>query len=471
MAHGVRVSEIATSLSTPVVADVGIPFFVGTAPVHSADSPATTGVPCIATSWSEAVDKLGYNEDWEDFTLCEAMYSHFQLYSMQPAIFLNVLDVSTMNESKAAADFTVTDHKVNLGNLAINNASLVVKNLAADANPLVKDTDYAVYYSDGDLIVELLSTGSAYASASLNIAYKAVKPSLVTTSAVALAFDKVELCMSSFGVVPDLLVAPGFSSDSGVAAAMASKAVAINSLFRAKALVDLPTDNGTNTYTAAITAKTTLNMTDLNQIVCWPKVALSNKVFHLSTQMAGLMASIDSETGTPYASPSNHTLRADRLVDDTGSEILLTYQQANMLENVGICTGLNFMGSFNAWGNWTACYPTNTDVKDYIIPVSRMVDFIGNTLIRTFWGQLDKPMTRRFVGSIMDSVNIWLGGLVGSGYLLGGRCEMIEDENPITDLMSGIIKLHVYITPPSPAHEIDFYLEYDPSYVQSALQL
>lgn len=468
MAHGVNVTEIATSLSTPVVADVGVPFFVGCAPIHAADNPATPGIPTIATSWSEAVDKLGYNEDWDNFNLCEAMYSHFQLYSMQPAIFLNIFDPSTMNEAKSAADFDVTDHKVSLGALAINDSNLTVKN---NNTALVKGTDYDAYYSDGNLIVELISTSSAYSAASLNIAYKAAKPSQVTAAAVATAFDKVELCMSAFGVVPDLLVAPGYSSDSGVAAVMASKAAAINGLFRAKALVDLPVDSNTNTYTAAIQKKTTLNMTDLNQIVCWPKVALADKVFHLSTQMAGLMASIDSDTGTPYASPSNHTLRADRLVDDTGAEIMLTYQQANMLENVGIVTGLNFMGSFNAWGNWTACYPTNTDVKDYIIPVSRMIDFVGNTLIRTFWGQLDKPMTRRFVGSIMDSCNIWLGGLVGSGYLLGGRCEMIEDENPITDLMSGIIKLHVFITPPSPAHEIDFFLEYDPSYVQSALQM
>ena len=35
--------------------------------------------------------------------------------------------------------------------------------------------------------------------------------------------------------------------------------------------------------------------------------------------------------------------------------------------------------------------------------------------------------------------------------------------------MAGIIKIHIYMTPPSPAQEIDFTLEYDVSYVQSAL--
>jgi hypothetical protein len=36
--------------------------------------------------------------------------------------------------------------------------------------------------------------------------------------------------------------------------------------------------------------------------------------------------------------------------------------------------------------------------------------------------------------------------------------------------MAGIIKAHIYMTPPSPAQEIDFVLEYDAEYVASALQ-
>lgn len=71
---------------------------------------------------------------------------------------------------------------------------------------------------------------------------------------------------------------------------------------------------------------------------------------------------------------------------------------------------------------------------------------------------------------ILDSANIWLNGLVGAGYLLGARVEMLESENPLTSLMAGKIKLHIYMTPPSPAQEIDFVLEYDADYVTSALQ-
>ena len=98
-----------------------------------------------------------------------------------------------------------------------------------------------------------------------------------------------------------------------------------------------------------------------------------------------------------------------------------------------------------------------------------MFAYVQNTIIRTCWQFLDKPMNRRLLDTITDTVNIWLNGLSGSGYLLGARVEISESENPVTQLMAGIIKIHVYMTPASPAQEIDFVLEYDSSYVTSAL--
>ena len=78
-------------------------------------------------------------------------------------------------------------------------------------------------------------------------------------------------------------------------------------------------------------------------------------------------------------------------------------------------------------------------------------------------------MNRRLLDNIKDSANNWLAGLVGSEYLLGARVEILDSENPMTDLMAGIVRIHIYMTPPSPAQEIDFVLEYDTDYVQTAL--
>ena len=86
-----------------------------------------------------------------------------------------------------------------------------------------------------------------------------------------------------------------------------------------------------------------------------------------------------------------------------------------------------------------------------------------------YWNKIDKKMTRRLIDSIVDSVNIWLNGLVNEEKLLGGRVEFLEEENSQTALMAGKAVFHIYLTPPSPMKECEFVLEYDAEYVSSAL--
>ena len=84
----------------------------------------------------------------------------------------------------------------------------------------------------------------------------------------------------------------------------------------------------------------------------------------------------------------------------------------------------------------------------------------------------DKKSVSRFIGFFNQVENelVELDVVVEDDALINVSREMLENENPLTNLMAGIIKLHVYMTPPSPAQEIDFVLEYDASYVTSALQ-
>ena len=471
--HSVRATELGTSVSTPVVAESGVPFVIGVAPVQSAESPAAPGVPVLCTSYDEAVEKFGYSDAWNKYSLCEFMFSHFKLYDRQPVIFLNVFDVtsSDMTEAVTASDIDVADHKIKLSLDALNDANLVIKAAGGQGTAYVKGTDYDTFYDGEYLVIELISTGSAYSATSLNVAYKQIKIAGITATTIATAAEKVELCLTKIGIVPDLLLAPGYSHDSTVAAALATKAAAINGLFKAKALIDLDcSSGGATSYDTVLTKKNTANLTDVNQIVCWPMVKLGTKKFHLSTHLAGLMATVDTKNGgCPYESPSNKNLKIDGLVLSSGTEVDLTLPQANAIINNGIVTALNFIKGWVAWGNYTSCYPTNTDVKDFFIPISRSFAWVANTVIKTFWTKLDNPMNRRLIDSIIDTANIWLNGIVGQGIFYGARVEMLDSENPLTDLMAGIVKFHIYITPPAPAQEIDFLLEYDANYVTEAL--
>lgn len=508
--HGVYVSEQATSIGTPVVAGSGIPFVVGAAPVNRADNPAKAGIPVLCTSWAEAVDKLGFSENWKDYTLCEFMYSHFRLFQCQPVVFMNVLDVEKMADKVADAAATAADHKITLtGDAIVSSLKVEVEVPAAvteevgageDAASgdgadldeeteggsvsggdevgndtvkvtLVKGTDYDAYYDGESLIVELLSESAYYDKTAFIVSYSKVNASKITLADIASGIEGIELCLSALGMIPDLICAPGYSHNSVIAAAMSAKADNVSGLFKAKAIIDIDSSvAGARSYDAVYQAKIDANLVSPNEIICWPCVKLGDYLFHMSTQLAGLMAQVDSgNDGCPYESPSNKNLQMDGACLEDGTEVMLTHSQANILNGNGICTALNFMGGWVAWGNNTACYPTNTDVKDYQISLARMFAWVGNTLVQTFWSRLDKPMNRRLIDTIINSANIWLDGLAGSGYLLGARVEMLDEENPLTALMQGIIKLHIYMTPPSAAQEIDFVLEYDPQYVTAAL--
>lgn len=473
MKHGVYVSEQATSVSNPVIAKSGIPFVIGTAPVQCAEVPAAPGVPILCRSWKEAEKALGYSEDWDKYSLCEFMYSHFTLFGCQPVIFCNLLDVATMKKAVAAEDIAVTNHKAILPLGTISDNALVVKAAGGTGTAYEKDVDYAVNYDGQSCIIEALSGGAIYTATSISVAYNAVDTTSITDIVVATGLEAIEKCMGVTGMVPDIICAPRYSDYPKAKAAMATKAASINGVFRAKALVDIGSDagNGALTYTAAIEKKSTGAFTDENQIVCWPMAQFDGKKFHMSTLLAGLIAQVDTGNGgIPYESISNKSLKCDSIVLQDGTAVMLTLAEANELNASGIVTALNFMGDTVAWGNYTACYPGNKDVKDYMIPVSRMFDWVGNSLIYTFWAKLDKPMNRRYIDSIIDTVNIWMNGLVSGGYLLGGRVEYNESENPEESLRAGIVKVHIYMTPPSPAQEINFVLEYDVNYVTSALQ-
>ncbi len=462
--HGVFASQQATSVGTPIVADCGIPFVIGAAPVQSAENPATYGKPVLATSWDEAVEQLGYSDDWESYPICEFMYSQFKLFQVQPVCFYNVLDPDDMTTDVEATDYDVTNHKVELPYEAIASSIEVATGAA------VADTDYEVYYDqdDGVCVVELLEDSAYYSATSLSISYTAVSPATVDKNDIIMAVDEIDQCMTELGYIPDLIVAPGYSGDTEVAAVMAAKAANINGLFWGKALIDLDTTENTR-YTDCISAKNDGNFVDENEIVLWPCVKLGEKIFHMSTQWAGLMGQVDSDNGgVPYESPSNKNLQMDSMCLADGTEVSLTWEQANVLNKNGIGTALNFMSSgWVAWGNYTACYPSNTDVKDYMIPISRMFTWVATTVIRTTWSKLDKPMIPRLVQWVQDTVGIWLDGIVAQQYLLGGRIEFNESENPSTDLMAGIIKFHIYITPPSPMQECDYVLEYDVDYLST----
>ena len=492
--HGVQVSEIPTSILPAAEVDSAIPVYFGTAPVNMANK-ANVNKPILAYTYGEAAAALGFVPAQEDaasglkkfaFSLSEAMQSQFALHAVAPAIFVNVLDPAThVKPASGSVKLSATTGRgtVALTGVDLDTVVLTLRSAGEESeesvHTYVRGSDYQVSFDDnGYLVIASEKDGDEFicaTSVALTVNASQLDPSAVTaadiiggeTNGVKKGLELVNEIFPRFRLVPGSIVAPGFSENPAVAAVMAAKASAINGIFRAVAICDVPADT-VRTYSAVAQWKEQNNYTDAFQIVCWPMLSLSGTAYHASTQLAGLLGAVDAENnGTPYVSPSNHNYQMTAAVLADGTEVYLGKEQAEYLNGQGIVTALNFIGGWKCWGNRTGVYPGSTDVKDAFIPIRRMFNWIGNTFIQTFWQRVDAPLNRRTIDAIVDSANIWLNGLASRQYILGGRVEFLESENTTADLMDGKVTFHVFVTPPSPARELDFTLEYDPDYVET----
>ena len=266
-----------------------------------------------------------------------------------------------------------------------------------------------------------------------------------------------------YGVLCGSLIAPKYSTDPEVAAVMKAKVTNICGCFNTLAICDIDTST-VRKYSDVYDAKNSNNLVDKNLIVCWPMVTLGGTIYHMSTHVAALMGRIDSDEGgdVPFISPSNHTLQADGLCLADGSEVLLPKDAADYLNSIGIVTGLQLNG-WRLWGNRTSIYPSTTDPAEVFIPVRRMISYLGNTIILTFFSFVDRPLNRRLIEAVETSCQLFLNGLASSQAILGGSIQFAEESNPLTELLDGHVKFDLKVSFLVPAESITFSIEFDPS--------
>ncbi len=412
--HGVYSGEVPTALLPARYVDTNAVFAVGTAPVHTLTEGKKpyVNVPRLYNSYDAFVAEMGWSEDWRTFTLCEMAESHFAKFGASPLVCVNVFDPAK--------------HVAEEGGTA--DASLV---------------------ASADII------GGIDAS-----------------SGKKTGLELVAEMFPRFRLVPGSILAPRFSEDPAVAISMGAKARGINGLFRAIALADIPTDV-VPYYTGVPEYKERNNLTSEDLVVCWPRIALGDRLYHISTQLTGRMSMTDSDNGnSPHVSPSNKQAFMDRavIVDAGGAvadEVWLGLTENNYLNGQGIVTVSNFDGGWRFWGNRTGCYPSNTDPKDAFIPIRRFMNWYQNTFILTYFSQVDGPITKRFIQRILKSEQIRLDGFTSRGLINGGRISYLSGENPLTDIMDGLLRFHLWLSPPPPARSIEGIFEFDPTYLEA----
>lgn len=467
--HGIFVLEEPTSLTPPVTAESGLPVYIGYAPVHMGD-PEAVNKPVLCYSYQEAVTNLGYSTDWRNWTLCMAMKTHYSLFGVAPAVFINVYDPEDSIGDTKTEELLIQNRRALVGGGEILPDTVVISD--EQGQPYTNGLDYSLEINEsGEMYVKVLEAGSIGDDVlKLFAQYKVADTGSFSAEGIIGGIDVssgarrgIEIIDEVFPrtrLAPGTFNAPFYGQYSGVAAALTAKAESLNSCFKCVAVCSAPPDLP---YSEIPAWKEKYNYSSTHTILTYPYVKLEDNIYDLSTQLAASMVRIDAGVGDiPYRSPSNQSLEMDGMCDSYGNEIILDKGQADYLGEQGIVTALNWIGGWRAWGNRTCNYPFSSDPKDAFIPIRRMFNWIANTLILTFWSKIDLPINPYQVEDIVTSANDWLAGLSRRA-LLGGHVEFRKDDNPNTSLLDGQLTFRVLIAPPPPAQEITFIQEYDVS--------
>lgn len=444
--HGIKVNE--EDKLVPSVTDVtsGIPFVVGTCPVHLAESgEVLVNTPVLVRNMEEAKKKLGYSEDFDKYTACEVMYTSFQLFGVSPVIFVNVLDPA--KHAKAFAKQSVTVDKMQAV-VPVEGALKDGLKVTADSTVLTEGTDYILSRKDEKVCITLLSDGKAADTLTVEVEGKQVDPSLVTEEDIVGGYNAEDGTESGlelirqvyprFGLTVGTIVVPKYSKKKAVAAVIEAKCEEINGVFRADAVVDLDASACTK-YTDVRTAKDALRVSSEHTLVLWPKVKVGDLVLHASSVAAALVQYMDQQyDGVPSRSPSNQDAKIDAAVLDDGTEVMLDFVTASAVNDEGVATFINANG-WVLWGNETAAYPRNTNQKAKFWCARRFFTWRTNYFIVKYIRCIDSTANRKLIESICDEENMACNGLVSSGVCASASIEFRDEDNTVETLAGGIL--------------------------------
>lgn len=480
--HGVYTSEVPTSMVAPVNGTAGLQVVIGTAPVNMLANPAAAvNKPLLVNNYKEAVEAVGYSDDFASYTLCEAISASFSVVGTGPLVLINVLDPSKAEHKTAVAETTVQVNSLvallNVKGMIVDN-SLVVK---AGNDALTAGTDYTTSFNDdGTLNIILTATGAGASATSIKVSGNKLNPGGVVAADIVggvnvstgeeKGLEVIRQIYPKLGMTTGILTAPRFSMEATVAAALQAKTKEINGVFKCVCIVDISSKSGgALKYSDVKTAKEAQAVSDPNAYGVWPAAAVGDVVYSGSALASALTAYTDAvNSDTPNVSPSNKTLAISKACLIDGTEVVLDQDQANTVNSFGVATFLN-MNGFRLWGNNTAAYPGNSDPKDRWFSVRRFLNWAANTFILTYFQKVDSPANPRLIEAIVDSENVRGNGFVARGVCARYEIVFLEEENTTVDLLNGKLTFHQYITPYTPAEDIEDVIEFDPNALSAAL--
>lgn len=509
--HGVYTSEVSTSIQTAAPVDSALPFVIGTAPRQIG--------PMLITSWARYCAAFGVPESVDingpEFsrggTLTNFAYYWFILAGRSDCILQSLPAMKYSSKPfqvKVGSDFVEARFDVQLGLVAASGRATARKAVESGSGHISYDSGaskYSVTYGD---VTAALTSDSYIAPITLTLDGVSVTISLVAVannSAIAAgvlpipasgldfelyaygevaesitpiteAIQSIHTIYERFSRVASILAIPGpyFTTNyDALPAAMAAAVSNIGGRFKGVALCELPAGDKL-TKSAGVPVEDVAEemfSTSPYVIFSWPNVGVGDFRFPSSVALAAAINATDGQYGgLPYVSPSNKPLPVtgaycmienedERIVEEP---VFLTRDDVNAyLGAYGIVGFRNTAQGWVAWGDNTAAFPGSTDVKDYMIPIRRMFNYVSNQFQVFADARVDMPLNLRQLEGVVKSFNQILAGWVGFGALNAGSVELDKELNTTASLLAGTVYVRIRIAPPPAMVVIEGVLEYD----------
>lgn len=477
--HGIGTDRQTAEPAMPKQNAESAVLVVGTAPINLASSPAVN-VLVLAQKKSDAVAALGYCEEFDKYTLLHSVYSSFNKFGTGPVVFVNVLDPKKRDHltALASSDIKVIGGKALLKETGVMLDKIVV---SGSAGELKAGEDYvASFDEDGYVVLAATDTGAMKNLESISVAGSKLNPEGVTEADIIGGIDEdgnrsglelVDEVFPRLGVVPTILIAPGFSKKPAVAAALEAKAQLIYSTTNAFALVDLSSaSDGATKKEDVAKEKAKTTVADRWNVPLWPMALVDGYKIWMSAHAAALIQSNTTQhNGIPSDSPDNHDFMIDGLCLEDGTPVFMTQDDVNDYLNAqGICSALK-LPTWKFWGNNTAAYPTSKAAMNRYIKSVLMLNWMENTFKLNYLSSIGRNASTKQINDIVDRFNQYLNGLTPD-HLAGGSIVFDIDENPIEDRLAGRYKFRTRYADWIPTEYIENIFEYDVSILEAATE-
>ena len=422
--------------STAVVA-------IGTLPVHLlADYSDTIGLP-LPMPDASAKNRYGYSPTWASFTLCEVMQAFLggSAGNIGGLYAINVLDPA---KHKATTD---TEVQVTFA----NGIGTITDELAIVSTIAVTGVTNATASYDWATGVITINAGDA--TGAKTVTYRRINPTAVTATDIVAAVEAVDDLYPLLNVIPNVIIAPGWSDNASVYSALVGKAQAIDEHFLGFVVADIPATETVDTAEKAIAWKAANGYTSKFSKVCWPMMKdVSDTVYHLSTLFAREMVRNDElNDGVPFASASNTSVAGGGICLADGTAVKMYNEHGNALNEYGISTAIAWGGEVRLWGGHTAGYQfgsTNQDASAIFDTNIRMLCYILNGFQTRWIDEIDQPMTLALQETILFNEQAILDGLVAQGALVGNPVvSFTPSNNPGGNIVQGEFTWDIAATP------------------------